>query len=141
MKIDIVTPTRRLSSLKGNAVSLPADITSVVLPTKVGEMQILPGHSPMLTLMGTGVLTFVGSDGPAQIMVSGGFAEVDGDTIRVMTELGSLAEEVDKAAEQKALTQYQKDISGLGPVSTDDDNFAHMQTETERAAAKLNLLN
>lgn len=140
MKLDIVTPTRRLDSLKGNAVSLPAEVTSVVLPTRVGEMQILPGHSPMLALLGTGVLKFDGGSSQTQLMVSGGFVEVDGDNIVVMTELGSLAEEVDKDAEQSALSASQKALSALGPVSIDDDNFEKLQAESKQATSKLDLL-
>ena len=140
MKLDIVTPERRLATVKNEEVRLPADVTSVVLPTKAGQMEILPGHSPLLALLGTGVLSFSAGGKAVNLMVSGGFAEVADGTVRVMTELASLAEEVDKAAEQEALTKFQKELAGLGPVSSDDDNFSHLQAETERAAAKLNLL-
>jgi F-type H+-transporting ATPase subunit epsilon len=121
-------------------VRLPAEIISAVLPTRAGQMEILLGHLLLLVLLGTGVLSFLTEGKKIDLMVSGGFAEVADDTVRVMTELASLAEEVDKSAEQKALTKFQKELAGLGPVVSDDDNFARLQAETERVVAKLNLL-
>ena len=140
MKLDIVTPQRRLRSVSDEAVRLPCDITSVTLPAEAGQMEVLPGHAPKLVLLGTGVMRFHAGGPPVELMVSGGFAEIDHDQVTVMTQAAALGEEIDRASEERALTSYQKELSALGPVAHDDERFKHLQAETKRAAAKLTLV-
>jgi F-type H+-transporting ATPase subunit epsilon len=56
---------------------------SVVAPAFDGEVGILPGHAPMLTLLGEGVLR-VGSS--VRVNVKGGFLQVADNVVRVVTE-------------------------------------------------------
>lgn len=56
---------------------------SVVAPAFDGEVGILPGHAPMLTLLGQGVLR-VGAS--VRVRVQGGFVQVAGNVVRVVTE-------------------------------------------------------
>jgi F-type H+-transporting ATPase subunit epsilon len=60
---------------------------SVVAPAYDGEVGILPGHAPMLTLLGSGVLRV--GDG-IRVRVRGGFLQVADDIVRVVTEEGAL---------------------------------------------------
>jgi F-type H+-transporting ATPase subunit epsilon len=57
--------------------------TSVVAPAFDGEVGILPGHAPMLTLLGEGVLR-VGET--VRVRVKGGFVQVADNVVRVVTE-------------------------------------------------------
>ncbi len=56
---------------------------SVVAPAYDGEVGIMPGHAPMLTLLGEGVLR-IGTD--VRVQVKGGFVQVADDQVRVVTE-------------------------------------------------------
>ena len=56
---------------------------SVVAPAYDGEVGILPGHAPMLTLLGEGVLRI--GDG-VRVRVKGGFVQVADNVVRVVTE-------------------------------------------------------
>jgi F-type H+-transporting ATPase subunit epsilon len=56
---------------------------SVVAPAFDGEVGILPGHAPMLTLLGEGVLR-IGGD--VRVQVKGGFVQVADNVVRVVTE-------------------------------------------------------
>lgn len=56
---------------------------SVVAPAFDGEVGILPGHAPMLTLLGEGVLRI---DAATRIRVKGGFVQVADNVVRVVTE-------------------------------------------------------
>jgi len=56
---------------------------SVVAPAFDGEVGILPGHAPMLTLLGEGVLR-IGGD--VRVRVKGGFVQVAANVVRVVTE-------------------------------------------------------
>ena len=52
-------------------------------PAHDGEVGILPGHAPMLTLLGEGVLRIGDS---VRVNVRGGFVQVADNVVRVITE-------------------------------------------------------
>jgi F-type H+-transporting ATPase subunit epsilon len=56
---------------------------SVVAPAFDGEVGILPGHAPMLTLLGSGVLRIGDA---VRINVRGGFVQVADNVVRVVAE-------------------------------------------------------
>jgi F-type H+-transporting ATPase subunit epsilon len=58
-------------------------VDSVVAPAYDGEVGILPGHAPMMTLLGKGDLR-LGTG--ASFRVEGGFLQVVDDRVRVVTE-------------------------------------------------------
>jgi F-type H+-transporting ATPase subunit epsilon len=65
--------------------------SSVVAPAFDGEVGILTGHAPMMTLLGTGVMRLSTGEGEARFSVSGGFLQVVGETVRVGTERAARA--------------------------------------------------
>lgn len=72
-----------VSVISPEALLFEGDAPSVVAPAYDGEVGILTGHAPMLTLLGTGTLRV--GDG-ASFTVSGGFLQVVDDQVRVVTE-------------------------------------------------------
>ncbi len=140
MIFDVVTPDRRLRSLATDEIRLPAETARVVLPGKEGEFEVLPGHAPFLTILGTGLVTFEQHGKDVQLMVSGGFCDVDRDRITVMCESAALPEEIEAEREQRSLQETEKKLSELGAVSSEDEDFQRLRTEAERAASNLRLL-
>lgn len=140
MILDIVTPNRRLHSLANDEVRLPSETSRVILPGVEGEFEVLPGHAPFLTMLGTGLLTFEHKGKDVQLMVSGGFCDVDRERVTVMCESAALAEEVELADAQKSLDEAERKLFEIGAVSTEAEDFQKIRTEAERAAAKLRLL-
>ena len=61
---------------------------TVVAPAYDGEVGILPGHAPILTLLGKGVLR-IGDK--VNINVRGGFMQVADDVVRVVAEYAERA--------------------------------------------------
>lgn len=63
------------------------DATSLVAPAWDGKVGILPGHAPMITLLGAGML---GLDRPGrerlEVYVAGGVLKVEADQVTVLTE-------------------------------------------------------
>ena len=65
------------------------DADSVVAPAYDGEVGILTGHAPLMTLLGKGELR-VGSGASARrFTVEGGFLQVIRNQVRVVTERGN----------------------------------------------------
>ncbi|MGE9291334.1 MAG: ATP synthase F1 subunit epsilon [Puniceicoccales bacterium] len=97
MKLTIITPER---------TAFDGEADSVVLNTEEGEIGILPGHLPLVTLLVPGDVQ-VEHQGQKQFLaIDKGFAEVSNDEIKVLTEAAIDVEEIDleavKNAEERA---------------------------------------
>ena len=75
-----------LSVISPEAVLYEGQTDSVVAPAFDGEVGILTGHAPMMTLLGKGVLRL--GDGK-HFNVDGGFLQVVDNAVRVVTERAS----------------------------------------------------
>jgi len=78
-----------VSVISPEAVLYEGTTDSLVAPAFDGEVGILTGHAPMMTLLGKGVLR-LGSSGQ-RFNVDGGFLQVVDNTVRVVTERASAA--------------------------------------------------
>jgi len=68
------------------AVLFEGTSDSLVAPAFDGELGILTGHAPMMTLLGKGMLR-VGEGGSARrFSIEGGFLQVADNQVRVVTE-------------------------------------------------------
>ncbi|MGI8496571.1 MAG: ATP synthase F1 subunit epsilon [Gemmatimonadaceae bacterium] len=76
LTVSVISPERVL--FEGQA-------SSVIAPAYDGEVGILTGHAPMMTLLGAGTLRLEGS-GSQRFQVEGGFLQVVDDIVRVVTE-------------------------------------------------------
>ncbi len=79
----------RVSVISPEAVLFDGDAESVVAPAFDGEVGILTGHAPMMTLLGKGQLRVSGGAGGVearQFAVEGGFLQVVDNQVRVVTE-------------------------------------------------------
>jgi len=68
------------------AVLFEGDTDSVVAPAYDGEVGILTGHAPMMTLLGKGTLRLGTGGGSQRFAVEGGFLQVVENQVRVVTE-------------------------------------------------------
>ena len=114
LSLEVVTPFRTV---------LNEDVDSVTLPGIEGELGILPEHVPLLTTLDTGIMSYVNDSGNTQaIAVHWGYAQVDGNNVRVLAELAETADEIDlpraQEAEKKAKELLQ---SGDPPTSEWED--------------------
>jgi F-type H+-transporting ATPase subunit epsilon len=77
MRVDIVTPERRLAS---------ADVTSVQIPGADGDLTAMEGHAPTITTLRPGVLRANAANGSTAYVVTGGFAEITAAGVSVLAE-------------------------------------------------------
>jgi F-type H+-transporting ATPase subunit epsilon len=97
IRLEIVTPERLL---------LSEEVDEITIPGSEGYLGILPGHLPLLTMLGVGVLTYRQGAQKHHFAVSGGFAEVLSDRVIVLAETVERPQEIDveraRVAKQKA---------------------------------------
>ncbi|MFW8635188.1 F0F1 ATP synthase subunit epsilon [Cribrihabitans pelagius] len=77
MQFDLVSPERSLASQQ---------VTAVLIPGSEGDMTAMPMHAPTITTLRPGVLKVESPEGTAEYLVTGGFAEIAGDSLSVLAE-------------------------------------------------------
>ena len=80
LKVSVISPER---------VLFEGEADSVIAPAFDGEVGILAGHAPMMTLLGKGSLRLGGSAG--SFIIEGGFMQVVDDRVRVVPEKAAQA--------------------------------------------------
>ena len=81
-----------MSALQVAVVSVGQNIwsgeaKSLIAKTTEGEIGILAGHEPVLSLLVDGVVRVEGTNGEkVQVSISGGFLAVDNNSVRVLAE-------------------------------------------------------
>lgn len=127
-KLTVVTPEKRLV--------LDQEIEEVSVPAFRGELNILPGHSPMLTTLETGILRWKlkGQEASHRAVISWGYCEVHPDGVEVLADLADLPEEVDVQACQQDLLKAEK---RLGTEFLDDEQWAQAQRQISRLRADI----
>ena len=70
-----------------NAISLEEKATYVSFEAWDGQVGVMPGASPFLTKLGTGVLTVTSATGSTvQLLTDGGFAQMQGDNLTLLAD-------------------------------------------------------
>lgn len=82
---------------------LSAEAIFVALPLFDGEVGVAPGHSPMIGRLGCGELRLDTGEGIDRYYIEGGFVEVVGDKISLLTNRAVAAKEIDEIAAREAL--------------------------------------
>jgi F-type H+-transporting ATPase subunit epsilon len=107
LTLTVVTPERAL--LQGVACD------EVAVPGLEGELGILPGHTPLIALLGIGVVRSRDGAASVSVAVRGGFVEIAGDAVRVLADEAAAKETIDaaKAAEDKTAAEVRRaDVVG-----------------------------
>lgn len=86
MQFDLVSPERSLASVP---------VREVRLPGTDGDLTAMPGHAPTIVTLRPGMVILVGADGSqSEFAVTGGFAEINADSVSLLAERGHPREEV-----------------------------------------------
>ena len=97
LHVTVITPARSVFDAKANAV---------VVPAFDGELGVLPGHAPLLALLGTGEMRLTNTDGSQRRMaIRGGFLQVNQNRVTVLTPEAVSGEELKADALQKEFEQ------------------------------------
>ena len=125
LQLDVITPERRL---------LSEQVDSVTVPGLGGELGVLPGHTPLISQLQTGVLSYTKGGETRRLMVSGGFVEVNADRVSVLADLAEFPDEVDAA---RARAERDDAERRLGAFSGPPEEMAELRTRLDRAATRL----
>ena len=127
LQLEVVTPERRV---------LAESVSSVTVPGRAGEMQILPGHAALIAELKTGVLTYNHGGTNSQLHVSGGFIEVSEDRVSVLAEIAERPAEIDAARARLAREHTEKQLSSW---SGSEEDFEKARAKLERSMVRIQL--
>ena len=125
-QVEIVSPERPL--YRGEASAVTAE-------SHDGEVGILPGHAPMVALLGTGIVAVRAGASPERMAIRGGFLQVLGRKVTLLVTKAARREDVD-AGRTKA--ELEKTLEGLRHPKSDDE-FARLLDERRWLESQLKL--
>ena len=94
LKCIVVTPEKTV---------LEKDASFVAVPLYDGEIGIAPGHSPLIGRLGCGELRLRDKDRVSRFYVDGGFVEVNGNIVSVLTSRAIPATDIDSLVVEESL--------------------------------------
>jgi F-type H+-transporting ATPase subunit epsilon len=125
LRLELATPTRLV-------VSEEAD--EVVVPGAEGYFGVLPGHAPLLALLGPGEVMYRSGRTERYLAVSGGFAEVGADHVTILAETAERPQEIDAARARTARERAEQQLVGRG---SDEVDYPRALSALARAQARL----
>lgn len=125
-----------LVSLDG--VKFSEDVYEVLLPTMDGEIGVMPGHMPLVSVAKAGVISVRrnANDRDEQMedfAISGGAIEVSGDTLRVLVDEADHSDEISEEEANAALERAKK----LKAEAKDQVSLEQAQSLIDRSAVRL----
>ncbi len=125
LKLEMVTPYKRV---------LSEEVDEVTAPGTVGELGLLPGHTPLLTNLKIGELSYRQGGQNYHVAVNWGYLEVEDDTVTVLVETAEPADQIDLERAKAALGRAEAALKKLAP---EDKDFLVMQAALERAMIRI----
>jgi F-type H+-transporting ATPase subunit epsilon len=124
LRLEVVTPSGLL---------VRDDVDSVQVPGSEGSFGVLPGHIPMLAMLGTGEILYSKGGTSYRIVCLFGFCEVLPDRVHVMAESGERAEDIDVASAEDAKKRAEERMK----MVKDEAGFKEAQAEYAKSVARL----
>jgi F-type H+-transporting ATPase subunit epsilon len=125
LHFEIITPERQVYE---------DDVDMVVAPASEGYVGILPHHAPFFTTLGDGELKITKGGVEETRAVFGGFMDVRGDRVVVLTDAAEHPEEIDARRAQEARDKAQQALAA-GTLSAADEQRA--RAALQRALVRL----
>lgn len=116
MQFDLVSPERSLLSVA---------VREVRLPGAEGDLTAMPGHAPAIVNLRPGLVTVVAADGQErQFAVTGGFAQIDNDSVSLLAERGHPRAEMTQDIFNEMMAEAHRQVRAARERSTGEEIVA-----------------
>ncbi len=126
-------------SKDGNIV-FSEDVVMANFPGEAGFFTVLPGHTPFLSSLKVGEIKFQKNTADEKYIfatVIGGFCEVTGEQINVITNASEIAESIDISRVESAKKRAEDRLRARG----EDIDIARAEAALQRSLIRLSVLN
>jgi F-type H+-transporting ATPase subunit epsilon len=123
-QLEIVTPEKLVAK---------EAVEEAQIPGLDGYLGILPGHAPLITELGVGVITYRAGGTTKTLSVAWGFAEVLQDQVTILAETVERPDEIDVARAQQAKERAERLLKSNDP----ELDYDRAQHDLQRAETRL----
>ncbi|MEX0326933.1 MAG: ATP synthase F1 subunit epsilon [Puniceicoccaceae bacterium] len=121
LTLEIVTPERRV---------LSEEVEHVVLPTEAGgEIDVLPGHIPLMSMIDPGELRYYQGGQPESIAIARGFIQIIGDKVSVLTEAAIEVDDIDVSSLDEAKARAEQALEEARQSGEDPEVLEQLETK------------
>ncbi|MEX0330233.1 MAG: ATP synthase F1 subunit epsilon [Puniceicoccaceae bacterium] len=121
LTLEIVTPERRV---------LSEEVDHVVLPTEAGgEIDVLPGHIPLMSMIDPGELRYYQGGQPESIAIARGFIQIIGDKVSVLTEAAIEVDDIDVSSLADAKARAEQALEEARQSGEDPEVLEQLETK------------
>lgn len=125
LRLELVTPYKRV---------LSEEVDEVTAPGALGEFGVLPDHTPLLTTLKVGELTYKKGSQAFHVAVNWGYVEIEDNVVTVLVETAEPADQIDLERAKAALGRAEQ---ALKTLSGEDRDFKVMEAALERALVRV----
>jgi F-type H+-transporting ATPase subunit epsilon len=128
IKLEIVTPEKKV---------FDDSVDAVTVPTASGEAGILPNHAPLVSALKPGILSYTNKGSVERLAVSGGFVEVSGNKVSVLTDAAQTAGEIDTDAARADREAAEKALAANATAALDETQADRERLESANVRLQL----
>jgi len=125
LRLELVTPYKRV---------LSEEVDEVTAPGALGEFGVLPDHTPLLTTLKVGELTYKKGTQTFHVAVNWGYVEIEDNVVTVLVETAEPADQIDLERAKAALGRAEQ---ALKTLSGEDKDFKAMEAALARALIRV----
>jgi F-type H+-transporting ATPase subunit epsilon len=119
-------------------VVVDVELEDITLPAYKGELNILPGHAPLMTTLEAGILRYKLKNGESKKMaISWGYCQVSAEGVTVLAETAVEADEIDTKVVKEHLVENEQKLVG---DYLNDADWDRVQNEIARLRSELDLV-
>jgi F-type H+-transporting ATPase subunit epsilon len=123
-----------------NGPKFDDDVYEVILPTLDGEIGVLPGHMPLISVASDGAILVRRKAGDRDdsreiFAISGGTIQVENDVLKVLVDEANHADELNEQEVQEAYERAKK----MKAEAKDQVSLQHAQSLMDRHAVRLHV--
>lgn len=118
-------------------VVFESEIDQVSLPTKLGEITLLPHHIPLISSLSAGEVVITKDATQTSLAISGGFLEITKDHVTLLADTAERSDEIDEARAEEA---KQRALSLLKEKRSDAVEYAALMAKIEKEFARLRVV-
>jgi F-type H+-transporting ATPase subunit epsilon len=109
------------------SVLFSGDVDQVDLPGIEGDLGVLPGHAPMVTLLRPGFVTIMREGQREPVIVVGGFAEMGPGGLTVLAERAGTREDFDLELLASDIKDTEEDVADCTDDAQRDKLTRHLE--------------
>lgn len=126
LHLKIVTPEKLI---------FDQEVSQVNVATEQGEIGILPNHANLMAKLQPGELIIKKGGKVDSMAIGDGFLQVSGNTLTIMTDLATYAQDIDEKAVEEAKKRAEQALSQI----LSNEEYAETLANLEKSLAQLRI--